>query len=209
VSNSRGGGQPRAWPLAGGQSLKPASPPSPAWLLEVGREEGSVSRTGAPEGRTLTLIVSFSGPTHVPWTILLAPHASPVKKRLYSPFCAKSLQSCLTLCDLWTVILPPSGSSVHGILQARILERVAMPSHFTDKQMGTHPRLPSQERRPHCNLPSWPPQQGVVKPSAPGPTGCLDPVPPPSCSAGDQSPRAARLKACYERRLLGSFDLWA
>ena len=34
--------------------------------------------------------------------------------------CAKLLQSCLTLC------VPP-GSSVHQILQARILERVAMP----------------------------------------------------------------------------------
>ena len=33
---------------------------------------------------------------------------------------AKSLQSCLTLCD------PPPGSSVPGILQARILEGVAI-----------------------------------------------------------------------------------
>ena len=34
--------------------------------------------------------------------------------------CAKSLRSCLTLCDPmnWN----PPGSSVHGILQARILE---------------------------------------------------------------------------------------
>ena len=37
--------------------------------------------------------------------------------------CAKSLQSCLTLCDPRDYILP--GSFVHGILQARILERVA------------------------------------------------------------------------------------
>ena len=36
---------------------------------------------------------------------------------------AKSLELCLTLCDY---SLP--GSSVHGILQARILERVTMPS---------------------------------------------------------------------------------
>ena len=34
--------------------------------------------------------------------------------------CAKSLQSCLTLCS-------PPGSSVHGILQARTLEWVAIP----------------------------------------------------------------------------------
>ena len=40
--------------------------------------------------------------------------------------CAKLLQLCLTLCDAmdWS----PPRSSVHGILQARILERVAMPS---------------------------------------------------------------------------------
>ena len=35
-------------------------------------------------------------------------------------------QSCLTLCD--PVDCSPPGSSVHGILQARILEWVAMPS---------------------------------------------------------------------------------
>ena len=39
---------------------------------------------------------------------------------------AQSLQSCLTLCD--PMDHSPSGSSVHGILQARILEWVAMPS---------------------------------------------------------------------------------
>ena len=37
---------------------------------------------------------------------------------------AKSLKSCLTLCDPIDYSL--LGSSVHGILQARILERVAM-----------------------------------------------------------------------------------
>ena len=40
--------------------------------------------------------------------------------------CAKLLQSCPTLCD--PMDCSPPGSSVHGILQARILERVAMPS---------------------------------------------------------------------------------
>ena len=38
---------------------------------------------------------------------------------------AKSLRSCLTLCDL--MVCSPPGHSVHGILQARILEWVAMP----------------------------------------------------------------------------------
>ena len=40
--------------------------------------------------------------------------------------CAKPLQSCPTLCD--PVDCSLSGSSVHGLLQARILERVAMTS---------------------------------------------------------------------------------
>ena len=39
---------------------------------------------------------------------------------------AKSLQSCLTLCDSMDCSLP--GSSVRGILQARILERVVISS---------------------------------------------------------------------------------
>ena len=37
---------------------------------------------------------------------------------------AKSLQSCLTLCDRMDCSLP--GSSVHGIFQARVLEWVAI-----------------------------------------------------------------------------------
>ena len=46
----------------------------------------------------------------------------------------KSLQSCQTLCD--PVDYSPASFSIHGILQARILERVAMPSA----------RAPSQPR---------------------------------------------------------------
>ena len=39
--------------------------------------------------------------------------------------CAKSLQLCLTLCD--TIDCSPPGSSVHGTLQARILEWIPSP----------------------------------------------------------------------------------
>ena len=45
---------------------------------------------------------------------------------LWAPGRAKSLQSCLTLCDAVDCSLP--GSPAHEILQARILEWVAMPS---------------------------------------------------------------------------------
>ena len=45
---------------------------------------------------------------------------------LYQTSCGKLLQSCLTLYD--TMNCSMQGSSVHGFLQARILEWVAMPS---------------------------------------------------------------------------------
>ena len=44
---------------------------------------------------------------------------------LWLAYCCRSVaKSCLTLCDLVDYSLP--GSSVHGIFQARILERVAI-----------------------------------------------------------------------------------
>ena len=45
---------------------------------------------------------------------------------------AKWLQSCPTLCD--SMDRSPPGSSVHGILQARILEWVAMPAFRRSSQ---------------------------------------------------------------------------
>ena len=47
---------------------------------------------------------------------------------------AKSLQSCPTLCN--PMDFSPSGSNVQGILQARILEWVAMPSSRRSSQPG-------------------------------------------------------------------------
>ena len=81
---------------------------------------------------------------------------------------AKLLQSCLTLCDPTDSSLPVS--SVHGILQARILEWVAMPSsrgsfwprdrtHFCllHWQVGSLPLAPPggpPNSGPHRNSPS-------------------------------------------------------
>ena len=48
---------------------------------------------------------------------------------------AKSLQLCLTLCD--PMCRSPPGSSVRGILQARILEWVAMSSSGDFPTQGT------------------------------------------------------------------------
>ena len=52
---------------------------------------------------------------------------------------AKSLQSCLTLCNPVDYILP--GSSVHGILRSRILEWSATPSSRGSPDPGVEPRL--------------------------------------------------------------------
>jgi len=49
--------------------------------------------------------------------------------------CAKPPQSCLTLCE--PMDCSPPGSSVHGILQARIVERVVMPSSRDLHDPGT------------------------------------------------------------------------
>ena len=51
-----------------------------------------------------------------------------------------SLQLCLALCDLMDCSLP--GSSVHGILQARILEWVAMPFSKDLPDPGIEPASP-------------------------------------------------------------------
>ena len=50
---------------------------------------------------------------------------------------AQSLQLCPTLCD--PMDYSPSGSSVHGILQARILEWIAMPSSRDFPEPGIKP----------------------------------------------------------------------
>ena len=50
---------------------------------------------------------------------------------------AKSIQSCLTLCD--PMDCTPLGSSVYGILQARILEWVAIPSSRGSSRPGIEP----------------------------------------------------------------------
>ena len=54
---------------------------------------------------------------------------------------AKSLQSCLTLCD--PMDCSPPGSSVHGILQARILERVLCPPPGYLPDPGMEPATPA------------------------------------------------------------------
>ena len=54
----------------------------------------------------------------------------------YHILCVKITQSCLTLCD-------PMDYTVHGILQARILEWLAFPSPGDLPNPGIEPRSPS------------------------------------------------------------------
>ena len=72
----------------------------------------------------------------------------------------KSLQSCPTLCDPMDYSLP--GSSVHGILQARIQEWVTMPSSKGSSQprditQGSNSHLLCLLHWQMCSLPLVPP----------------------------------------------------
>ena len=60
---------------------------------------------------------------------------------IYGILQAQSLQSCLTLCD--PVDYSPQGSSVHGILQERVLEWVAMSSSGYLPDPGVEHRSPA------------------------------------------------------------------
>ena len=55
-----------------------------------------------------------------------------VESKRYMCVHAKLLQSCPTLCD--AMDYSPPGSSVHGFLQARILEWIALPSSRRSSQ---------------------------------------------------------------------------
>ena len=83
--------------------------------------------------------------------------------------CCLVTQLCLTLCD--PMDCRPPGSSVHGILQARILEWVAMPSSRGSPQ----PRSPVlQEDSLLSEPPGKPKNNGVGKP-IPSPEELPDP----------------------------------
>ena len=76
----------------------------------------------AQDPRVLRKVSSSGGQgPRPPWAAELGKFTSPGP--LWGT-CAKLLQSCLTLCD--PMDCSPPGSSVHGILQARILEWVAI-----------------------------------------------------------------------------------
>ena len=72
----------------------------------------------------IVLQIKYSDRNNANYKELLVSATSSSKYILYAAAAAKSLQSCPTLCD--PIDSSPLGSSVPGILQARILEWVAM-----------------------------------------------------------------------------------
>ena len=68
------------------------------------------------------------------------PYSLPYETPNYMCMCAKSFHSCPTLCD--PMDCSPPGSSVHGILQTRILEWVAMASPGDLPDPGMEPTSP-------------------------------------------------------------------
>ena len=85
-------------------------------------------RKGASYFIPTVRILFIFPPTLFKWTVLPADYSELQGKALSNDVCmhAKSLPSCLTLCDPMNCSRPRF--LVHGILQARILEWVAMPS---------------------------------------------------------------------------------
>ena len=70
-------------------------------------------------------------------------------------------QSCLTLCD--HMDCSPLGSSVHGILQERILEWVGIPFSKESSQPGIKARSPALQADFSLSEPPGKHQIGVVK----------------------------------------------
>ena len=104
--------------------------------------------------------------------------ATPHKRITLLPQCmhAKSLLLCPTLCDPMDCRLP--GSSVHGILQARILEWVAMPSSSGSSDRGIEPTSPALAGGFFTTEPPGKPQESLC---LNGPAASIQlPWPPPS-----------------------------
>ena len=115
----------RVWLIAGSQSMLTRS------MATVGTLWGTLLlMPSRPPGASL----SFLGYSACPSRYLQQAHhgfiSAPCSRKsqiiLLAYVCAKSLQLCLTLHNPMDCSLP--GSSIHGILQARILEWVARPS---------------------------------------------------------------------------------
>ena len=112
--------------------LKVASLPSPQGLINYSIFYASITLQNLPSRSFDMLNYSFLF-TCCPQLQIIPLDQSQIILILLSPCVhVKSLQLCPTLCD--PVDCSPPGSSVHGILQARILEWIAMPTKVPGSQ---------------------------------------------------------------------------
>ena len=93
---------------------------------------------------------SLTFPEHLVYELLKA-HLEKEEQRIFLCVCGQSLKSRPTLCDLMDCSQP--GSSVHGILQARILGWVAISSPGDLPNPGVEP---GSREAPHWQVGSLP-----------------------------------------------------
>ena len=117
-------------PFSCGPLLLPLSWPCPPWW---GEEMALSVDLAQPLSQAGPVLLNWSRGWRAPFSVILAPpHSIPC---MY----AKALQLCPTLCD--PMDSSPPGSSVHGTLQARILERVAIPFSMRSSQPNDRTRV--------------------------------------------------------------------
>ena len=113
--------------VGGGEGAQVGSLSRPQRAPRVGKAPGIRDQTGpSPDGLNARGSGQNDARPYVIHFCFFRPFPSFIIFKVCAPLRAKSLQSCLTLCD--PKDCSPPGSSVHGILQARILQWVAMPS---------------------------------------------------------------------------------
>ena len=106
---------PKVYPYSGHWEVSPRVTTLVSLLHQLKTQEDYASSNGQTQSRCTTLSMGLEKKIS---------HENYCQCFLICPQHAKSLQSCPTLCDPMDCSLP--GSSVHGILQARVLEWVAI-----------------------------------------------------------------------------------
>ena len=93
-----------------------------AWKMPWTEEPGGLQSTGSKESDTTAWLHYLHNNNHTDtrWCALCILHRLNLTTVLWGKVCCLVTKSCLTLCNLMDC--SPPGSSVHGILQAGILE---------------------------------------------------------------------------------------
>ena len=113
--------------------------------------------TTGPPGKFFPPLISLAAKLSLPSSHCSSGYSSCMCYVLH----AKSLQSCLTLCDSMGCRLP--GSSVHEILLVRILEWVVMPSSMESSQRRDQTPISCLLHWQAGSLPLVPPVLGIIE----------------------------------------------